>query len=283
MSVSPLITTLLSLLFLAVGGAALVIMMANFGGKPLSSPERSKRVHRVLGWTFVCIFLVLLFVMVGRIERYWEESPARIAIHVVLSVSLLLLLAIKVTIPRLFPALAKHLFTFGVTVYLIGFVLVVITAGYYLLQSYRGVPYISHINLSGKMTNPKIGMELFIMRCSICHQLKDIMARRPAKEWETVVTRMVKLAEPRITPDEAEQILGYLQATHVPRSLTAATEAGGVRSYCTPCHAFEDIERHHYERSTWLKIVRRMSKRAPEIVPPGRIDAIADTLARENY
>lgn len=283
MDLPPMVTTSLSLLFVLAGGVSLVIMMEKLGGKQFARPALATRVHRITGWSVVVLYLILLVVMVGRIERYWETAPARIAIHVALAVSLLVLLAVKISIPRLFPGLARHLFVFGVSAYLVGFVLVGITAGYYLLQTFRGVPYISHGTLPKRMEDPRLGLELFITRCSVCHQLRDILTPRKPKEWEDIVTRMVKLAEPRISPDEAGQILDYLQATRVPKPSASAPGTTLVGRYCSPCHALPDIERRHFDRAEWGKIVRRMGKRAPDIVPPDKIEKVVDALVQGNF
>ena len=283
MNLSPKATTILSLLFVLAGSVSLVIMMGKLGGKQFARPEFATRVHRVMGWSFAVLYLFLLIVMIGRIERYWETAPARIAIHVALAVSLFVLLCVKIAIPRLFPGLSRHLFVFGVSVYLVAFVLVGITAGYYLLQTFRGVPYISHSTLPGRMEDPRLGLELFITRCSVCHPLRDILTPRKPKEWEAIVTRMVKLAEPRISPDEAGQVLDYLQATRVPKPSAPMARTSLVGRYCSACHVIEDIERRHFDRTEWTKIVSRMSKRAPDIVPPDNIKTIVDALVRGNF
>jgi hypothetical protein len=282
-TLSPPVTTILSLLFLLAGGISIVIMMRKLGGKQFTRPEIATRIHHVTGWSFAVLYLILLVVMVGRIERYWEAAPARIAIHVALAVSLFVLLTVKIAIPRLFPGLARHLFIFGVSAYLVGFVLVGITAGYYLLQYFRGVPYISHSTLRVKMEDRRLGLELFITRCSVCHQLRDIMTPRMPKEWEEIVTRMVMLAEPRITPAEAGQILDYLKATHVPKPSAAGPGTSLIGRYCSPCHAIADIERMHFDRIEWEKTVGRMSKRAPGIVPPYKIKTIVDDLVQGKF
>ncbi len=283
MSLSPSITTALALLFLIAGGISLVLMMRKLGGKQFTRPELATRIHRITGWSFAVLYLFLLFVMVGRIERYWETAPARIAIHVALAISLFVILAIKIAIPRLLPGLARHLFIFGVSAYLVGFVLVGITAGYYLMQVFRGVPYISHSMLPSGMESPLLGQELFITKCSVCHQLRDIMTPRKPKEWETIITRMVMLSEPRISPAEAVQILGYLEATYVPKTTASGPKTSLIGRYCLPCHRIDEIERQHFDRMEWEKIVRRMNKRAPDIVPLGKIKSIVDALMQGKF
>jgi hypothetical protein len=117
---------------------------------------------------------------------------------------------------------------------------------------------------------------------SISHQPRDIMTPREPKEWEKIVTRMVLLSEPRISPAEAGQILDYLQATYVPKPSVPGPETSLIGRYCSPFHVIEDIERRKFDRKEWEKIVRRMSKRAPDIVPPGKIKKVVDALVQGN-
>lgn len=224
----PLAATILSVLFLIAGGISLGIMMAKFGGTQFANPDRMARLHRILGWISVLLYLVLLVAMVKRIEQYWEVSPARIAIHVTLAVALFFLFAVKVSIPRYFPGLAKHLFLFGAGAYLTGFVLVGITAGFYLLQTARGVPYISHADLPASTRDPRLGLELVIAKCSTCHLLRDILAPRTPREWEEIVNRMVVRAIPRIRPGEASLILHYLTTGYAPRKSVSGAGASPV-------------------------------------------------------
>jgi hypothetical protein len=79
----------------------------------------------------------------------------------------------------------------------------------------------------------------------------DILTSRKPKEWEAIVTRMVKHAEPRISPDEAGQVLDYLQATRVPKPSTSMARTSLVGRYCSACHVIEDIERRHFDRTEW--------------------------------
>jgi hypothetical protein len=109
------------------------------------------------------------------------------------------------------------------------------------------------------------------------------MTPRKPKEWEKIITRMVPLAEPRISPAEAGQILGYLQTTHVPKPYNPGPQTSLIGRSCSPCHNVEDIERRHFSRSEGEKIVRRMSKRAPDIVSPGKIKTIVDALVQGNF
>jgi hypothetical protein len=197
---------------------------------------------------------------------------------VVLAVALFLLILIKVSIPRFFRALGRHLFLIGTGVYLTAFTLVTITAGYYLIWKYKEEPYISHAALPEKMVDIDLGKELFIVKCSTCHLLQNIMKPRSPEAWERVVNDMVVLAEPRISAGEAQQILNYLSETHIPAKEPAATSASLLERHCLPCHNAKDIWSHDYSRSGWREIVKTMNGYDPDIVPLEKTKEMVDYL-----
>jgi hypothetical protein len=276
----PRISTILSLIFLIIGAAAVYCMMAKLGRKELDHPERYTRLHKWFGWLFVVLFLVLFISMLERIENYYEESSPRITFHIVLSVALFLLILVKVSIPRFFRMLGKHLFLLGIVVYLTAFTLVVITAGYYIIWKYKEEPYISHAEIPEHMKDIDLGKELFIVKCSTCHLLKNIMQPRSLESWEKIVNEMVKIAEPRITIAEANQILHYLSATHTPEKISLPSSASLLEKHCLPCHSAKEIWSHSYSRSGWREIVKKMNEYDPEIVPLEKIEALVDFLIK---
>ncbi len=280
MTLLPVWSTTLSLLFLVLGGVALYTMLVVRGrGEKNGNPRALTRYHRWSGWLFILLFLFLFILMITRIEDYWEESSARIALHVTMAVALFFLLALKVLVARFFPKLMKHLFQLGATVYLLAFTLVWITAGYYLIWRYEEAPYLSHTELPEHMLDLQIGKQIFIQKCSTCHLLRNIMRPRSAESWEEVVNRMIKLAEPRITPGEGGQILHYLTATHTPE----ARKQGSIpEKYCLPCHSKTDgILDREYSRARWRQTVLKMREYGPEIIPPEKVDEIATFLAQQ--
>lgn len=253
-------------------------MLSVHGRGKIANPKLYMKWHKVSGWIYVTLFFIIFIFMVSRIGDFWEEDSARIALHASLSVGLLFLLFIKIIIPRVFPRLGKHLFSLGIAVYFIGFILVGITGGYHLVWIYRQTPYISHAAIPDHMADLQLGKELFIMKCSTCHSLDKIMNFRSAENWADVVNEMMIHAEPRIKPDEASQILYYLTQTHVPKPLEPAEEATLLQRYCLPCHAASDILKHSYTRVGWLEITKEMNSYDPGIVPEDKIDEIVDYL-----
>jgi hypothetical protein len=173
----------------------------------------------VAGWSFAVAFVIMVLVMSERMTRHWEPLSALTTVHGTLAVALLLLLSLKLVIPRFFPGLAKHLFLLGVSTFLLAFTLVGISAGYYLVLKIRKIPYISHNDLSNTELDAQRGKQFLIVKCATCHIVKDILSNNNSpEEWERIVNRMVKLAAPQITPGEARQIIYFLVTEYGSRS-----------------------------------------------------------------
>lgn len=273
----PLPAALLTCVFLLSGAAAVVVMM-NRLGRPESQPgPRQLVLHRVFGWTFTAAFLVLFVTMFGRFYAYWEEDPARIVLHYTAAFALLLLLLLKVSIPRFYPGFRKHLFPLGFLVFLLASLTAASALSHYLVRMTQRAPYISHASVS-TAPDPELGKQLLIERCGTCHILDTILRPRPADAWERVVDAMAKLAWPRIRPDEASQILYYLIATRVPRVPAVGTGNAALDAHCLPCHESAEIFAKPRTRKEWDDVVWRMSAISPELVAQTRHDPIVDAL-----
>lgn len=209
---SPEMSTIVSILFLVLGATAAGTMMIKFGKQ--STDHRLVIIHKMAGWSFVLVYVVMASVMTERMTRHWEPLSALTTVHSTLAVALLLLLAVKIAIPRVFPGLSPHLFSIGLIAFLMSFTLVGISAGYYLVLKIRHIPYISHNDLSNTEVDAQRGKQFLIVKCSTCHVVKDILTRRSPGEWETTVNRMVELAAPQITPGEARQIIYFLSTEY---------------------------------------------------------------------
>ena len=128
------------------------------------------------------------------------------------------------------------------------------------------------------MKDERLGKELFINKCSTCHALDKIMAPRSVGSWEEVINEMVILAEPRIKPDEAEQILHYLVVTHVPKPFVGSEAASLLEKHCLPCHEEQEITGTSHTRDEWMQIVQRMNEIDPEIVAEDKIEESVNDL-----
>jgi mono/diheme cytochrome c family protein len=92
---------------------------------------------------------------------------------------------------------------------------------------------------------------------------------------------MVGLAEPRIGPAEAEQILFFLTQTYVPKPFQGPATASLVEQHCMPCHSAKDIFSTSRGRDTWIQIVKQMNEYDPDIVPGDQIDAIVEYIMKQ--
>lgn len=206
---SPELSTIVSIVFLVLGAVSAGTMMMRLGRQ--STDPAFLIIHRVAGWLFVLLFVVMTAVMTERMTRHWEALSALNTMHGTLAVALLLLLALKVIIPRFFPGFAKHLFLLGLSTFLLAFTMVGVSAGHYLVLKIRKIPYISHNDLSNTELDAQRGKQFLIVKCATCHIVKDILSSNNSnEEWERIVNRMVKLAAPQITPGEARQIIYFL-------------------------------------------------------------------------
>jgi hypothetical protein len=259
-------------------GAVAVVMMMNRLGRPESQPTpRQIVLHRIFGWVFVVLFLVIFGTMFARFYAYWEEDPPRIVIHYSAAFALLMLLLLKVAIPRFYPGFRKHLFPLGFSVFLLAFLAASVGLAHYLVRVTQRTPYISHAALSAD-PDLELGKQLLIERCAICHLLDAILKPRPAADWEKVVDDMTQLAWPRIRPDEATQILYYLTETRVPKGGFIRTGATEIEVHCLPCHTSSEIFTKQRTRPEWDEVVKKMSQTAPDQVPVLQHDQIVDAL-----
>jgi hypothetical protein len=209
-------STFVSIVFLVLGAVAAGTMMLRLGNQ--SDNRLLLIVHRVAGWSFTVVLVLMTVVMFVRLSRVWGPLPSLTTLHFALAIALLLLLTMKLAIPRFFPGLVKHLFLFGVSAYLLAFTLVGISAGYFLVFKIWKIPYITHSDLANAELDAQLGKQFLISKCSTCHPVKDILIRNQSPaEWEKIVNRMVALAAPQITPGEAREIIYFLATEYGPR------------------------------------------------------------------
>jgi mono/diheme cytochrome c family protein len=244
---SALTNTILGLLFLVLGIAA-TFLMYHLWGYPFdheklksSAPPRLMLLHRVLGYAYVAVYLILMTQMVPRLWRYQVEFPARTVVHLTLGMMVGVLLVIKIAIVRFF----KHLE--GTLIPLIGTVVMVCTVlllGLSVPFSLRAIylerhapggsafgeenlrrvsMLLSRAQLPGELPPADLattaglhkGQSVLMTRCVQCHDLRTVLARpRTPNEWTDVVRRMSErssVLQP-ITSQEQQYVIAYLIA-----------------------------------------------------------------------
>jgi len=125
----PSVSIIVSIIFLLIGIVSLFTMLVVQGGRKVGNPKSYVAIHKVSGYVFAALFLVMFVGMTMRMKNYDEEWSARVAIHVTMAIGLLFLLAMKVLIPRFFNRLSGNLFALGMIVYALSFCVVLVMVG----------------------------------------------------------------------------------------------------------------------------------------------------------
>ena len=114
----------LGLLFLLTAFAA-VFLMFHLWGYPFDKATRTSaappslmRLHRVLGWSYAIIYVVMMWEMVPRLWEYQVELPARTVVHICLGLTIGVVLLIKISILRWFRHLEEWMPYLGVSLLL---------------------------------------------------------------------------------------------------------------------------------------------------------------------
>ncbi|MEZ4381046.1 MAG: hypothetical protein R3A79_06840 [Nannocystaceae bacterium] len=212
----------LGILFLITGFAA-VFLMFHLWGYPFDKATRTSaapvglmRLHRVLGWVYVAIYVVMMVEMVPRLWLYQVELPARTVAHLMLGMAIGVILLIKLSILRLFRHLEEWMPALGValltaTVLLSGLSIPFALREYALASSAIGGGVYSPENrdrvarllpLAGLPEEAPLaelagvdalreGRNVLVRKCVECHDLKTILVRpRSPGDWWKTVERM---------------------------------------------------------------------------------------------
>jgi mono/diheme cytochrome c family protein len=244
---SAFTNTILGLAFLVLAFAA-TFLMYHLWGYPFdhkklksSAPPRLMLLHRILGYGYVAIYLILMSQMVPRLWRYQVEFPARTVVHIVLGMLIGVLLIVKIAIVRFFKHLEGTLVPILGTSVLICTVLVLglsVPFSRRLLYVERHAPggsafgpenlqrvsmLLSRTRLPGDvpladLVTPaglRMGQSVLMTSCVQCHDLRTVLAKpRTPDEWTAVVQRMSErssVVQP-ISRPEQQYVTAYLVA-----------------------------------------------------------------------
>ncbi len=212
-------TSVLGTAFLVIGLAAMFLMFHLWGypfdkaTKTSSAPRGWMLVHRVLGYLFVALYVVLMAKMVPRLWQYQVEFPARTAIHIVLGFAIGFLLLVKIAIMRFFRHFEEWMPVLGTSIAL-GTVLLTGLSLPFVFQERAlasGAPGGDVMSAASRQRVAKLlpdagmpgdapfaqlatvaaltaGREVLLEQCVKCHDLKTILAkpRTPTDWWDTV-------------------------------------------------------------------------------------------------
>ena len=131
-----LIKAVLAVAALALAGVSFFTMMAVLGKPPDQNRRvaRLRRTHKVTGWMFVAVVAALTAMGGEIIAERGDGLPTRGVFHVVLAVTLLALLVQKILVVRVYRQFLKQAQGLGIAVFSLTLIIVLITAGFYLLR-----------------------------------------------------------------------------------------------------------------------------------------------------
>ncbi len=262
---NPLGNSILGLLFLAVAIAAARVMLY-LKGRTKDKIHGNSLVwtHRILGYSFVGIYLFMILNMIIRVSHYQEELSARAILHVVFALAILPLLAVKISVARWYVSLTKHLFSLGITLVLLVFILNAISAGHFFL--YRDfVREVAISSMDRATMNQDIGRQLVVKKCAKCHTLERVFRSFKDEEgWTNTVNRMAVTDTPNIREYDAKQIIFFLvrqQEIRMGEDMASVEKAIGkslVSKKCSVCHNLDRVYQASKKEEEWRLTVERM-------------------------
>ncbi len=281
---SPQLTSALGYLFVIIAAIQVWLMLEVTGRqKPKFNPEKLSLLHRINGYLFVAIYLVMLVIMTRKVIQSNAPLDAKSIIHWVLAISLLPLLFVKILIVRFYPKAFSQALPIGVSILVIAMALVTITGGYYFIKSLTG-KYISRIDPSAAYLDIDVGRELVIQKCNKCHDLTRVftMVKTP-ESWQETVNRMQERDPTWLAPDQVEQIVYFLserQNINKAEQVTPVQVETMLLTKCSKCH---NLDRAFAQRRTeheWKILVKRMSVRHRSWINDAEAQLIGDYLAK---
>ncbi len=296
--------------FRAVGGEAPAAAEADGpapGGWGL--PARVVVAHRVFGYVFLALFVVLVVQMIPRLWTYQIEFPARTVLHIALGMAVGTMLLVKIAIVRFFrrldPALVPAL---GTSVLVASVVLIGISVpaafqeamatarlfnednrdrvGELLVQT--GLDEAECTRLSSA-ESLRAGQRVLRNECIGCHDLRTVLARpRTPSNWRQTVARMADRTTMLNPLEESEQwqVTAYLIAVspQLWKSARQRSEEEAQRDESVEAAqavAQEEVEAPAYDAAAARKLFEAKCSQCHQVAavadaPPG-----SETEARE--
>jgi mono/diheme cytochrome c family protein len=200
-----------------------------------AAPRPLMRLHRLLGYTYVVLYLIMMSQMVPRMWQYQVELPPRTVAHLLLGFLIGIILLLKIAILRFFRHFEEWMPTLGTllfvcTVLLLGLSLPTayregrLASGVYSAENRKrvadllpnaGLPPGTPLTELSTESGLRAGRAVLLDKCVRCHDLKTVLTQpRTPSDWVTTVSRMVEkptLFAP-ITEREQQTVSAYLIA-----------------------------------------------------------------------
>lgn len=211
------------------------LVTAEAGGTMRGLSGRALQAHRVFGYVFLAIYLVLMWQMVPRLWAYQIEFPARTVVHISLGMAVGAVLILKIIIVRFFRRLDASLVPMlGTSLVVSSVVLIGISVPSAFAEAFATKRLLTednrqrvHLLLTqlgleesqcARLASPQslwAGQQVLRRQCTGCHDLRTVLARpRTPQNWLQTVRRMAgrtTLLNP-LDEDQQLQVTAYLVA-----------------------------------------------------------------------
>jgi len=253
--VSATVNMILGLLFVFLAIVAVLLQAWLWGpqfwddvAKKTRAPKAWLRVHRLVGYAFAIIYVVMMWQMVPRLWHYQLELPARTVFHAVAAIALGVMLATKISIIRFFRHFEEAMPKLGFGILLCTTVLSVLSLPFTLrahaldrspenvrrvqrLLGELSIPLADAAELSSARGLER-GRGVLATTCVTCHDLRTILTKpRDSHGWYDIVRRMaekpVVIGEP-IKDSDIPFVTAYLIALSPSLQASAKLKAAGA-------------------------------------------------------
>lgn len=288
---NPIITSITGLIATLTGACAMLLMLELRGNLRKESKVKQHLItaHKVTGYIFIALFLVILLVMFSKAGAYQGEFSPRTILHISLALLIIPLLLFKVLIIRRFKRFERQIPGIGLAVFLAFFLLNSMTAGYYFLQ-WSSIGNLSLSQEDRAVLEEQKGQELVVQKCQKCHTLERIFkVLKTEQGWTETVNRMVSFDAPHITQEQEKQILDYLINQQTRREKLAATTSTAkekigkhvLEQKCSFCHGLDRIYSAKKTQEEWSKLVDTMIHYAKQkdFLDPQEKEAVLEFLS----
>ncbi len=184
-----LLKSIMSIVIILLTMISIYTMLEIFGRSPVTVDVRKyKKIHKVTGYAYIVIFIIVSYFCLNYIFLSRTELTPRSTLHGFLSITVLVLFAMKVLITRVYKHFYNQVLIYGLSIALITFGIVGSSAGYYLIVSRLGtdvsfdkiIQYKKWAASQKKETgidntasvdpgSIKRGKVLFESKCAFCH------------------------------------------------------------------------------------------------------------------
>jgi hypothetical protein len=187
-----LLKSILSLLLLLVAAYGMYAMFEIFGrGAAAEQAERLKKRHKAAGYGYALLFFLVSYLCVSFLAASKAEPSSRTALHILLALAIIALFIVKVLFVRSYRQFYGQAKTIGITLGVLTFALVGISAGFYLSASRFGQDHTVDKSVFYSLRGPFLavrqiagpaaaairtdrlsiarGRALFAARCAACH------------------------------------------------------------------------------------------------------------------